>query len=186
MKRENVDIGIPQSTNNVVNEHNDKALESFPGQQFVLPFATKVQPIRRQGSSRGNAPIIIPELTYIYEQTGVPPLELQLKVGALVMVIRNVRHPELRNGKMCVFKRPFTRLSEVVEVDENGVGRNSHMLHRIDLQFNFSDMKVTRRQFSVQRTFGATVNKGQGQSLRNLAVDLTLNVFHRDSCMLRF
>ena len=74
----------------------------------------------------------------------MPPHKLQLKVGAPVMVIRNMRHPDLLNGKVFVVKRHPTRLLEVVEMDENGAGRSSHMLHRIDFQFEFSDMKVTR------------------------------------------
>ena len=168
---------VMASTNNLVNEHNEKALESFPGQQFELLSATKVQPIRRQGSSGRSAPIITPELTYSYAPTGVPPHKIQLKVGAPVMVIRNVRHPDLLNGKMFVVKRHITRLLEVVEVDENGAGRSSHMLHRIDFQFAFSDMKVTRRQFPVRLAFSATVHKGQGQTLGKLFVDLRSNFF---------
>ena len=53
---------VMASTNNLVNEHNEKALECFPGQQFELLSATKVQLIRPQGSW-GSAAIITPELT---------------------------------------------------------------------------------------------------------------------------
>ena len=99
-------------------------------------------------------------------------INFNLQVGASVMVFRNLRHPELLNGKMFVVKRHTTRHLEVVGVDENGAGRSSHTLHRIDFHFEFSDMKVTRRQFPVRLAFSSTVNKEQGQTLRKLVVDL--------------
>ena len=141
---------------------------------------TKFQPVRRQGSSASSSPIITPELTYSYAPRGVPPHKLQLKVVAPVMVIRNVRRPDLLNCNMFVVKRHTTRLLEVVEVDENGARRSSHMLHRIDFQFSFSDMKATRRQFPVRLPWSATEHNGQGQSLVKLVFHIRSNFLSRE------
>ena len=58
------------SPNTLKNEHNAKPLPRFHGQQFELLSATKVQPIRQQGSSGSSDPIIIPEVTYSYGPKG--------------------------------------------------------------------------------------------------------------------
>ena len=92
----------------------------------------------------------------------MPPHKLRLKLAAHVMVIQNVRHPDVLIGKMSVVKRHNTRCFEVVEVDEDCAGRGSYMLHRINFKFGFSDMTVTRRQFLVLLAFSATVHEGQG------------------------
>ena len=50
-------------------------------------------------------------------------------------------------------------------------------MHRIDFQFEFSDIKVLRRQFPIRLAFSATVHKAQGTTLFKLVVDLRTNFF---------
>ena len=118
-----------------------------------------------------------PELTYNFPPTGVPPHNLILKIGIPVMVIRNVLHPHLCNGKMYVVKK-FSRRVIVLSTNlEDHSDAKRFLLHRIDFQFDFADLKVARRQFPVRLAFAATVHKGQGKTLEKLVINLRSNFF---------
>ena len=149
----------------------------FPGTELTFRSSTRIEKIRNSQSTQEHpAEIISPELTYNYAPTGVPPHLLKLKIGVPVMVIRNVLHPHLVNGKMFVVKK-FTRKVLVITTRLDDGTALTEMLHRIDFQFDFSDFKVTRRQFPVRLAFSATVHKAQGQTLQKLLVDLRCNFF---------
>ena len=118
-----------------------------------------------------------PELTYNFAPTEVPPHNLILKIGVLVMIIRDVLHPNLVNGKMYVVKKFSRRVLVLSTHLEDHPDAQTFLLHRIDFQFDFADLKVTRRQFPVRLAFFATVQKGQGKTLDNLLIDLRSNFF---------
>ena len=166
------------STNACVDEHNENALRMFPGEKFISRSATRIEKVRHVSlDDEHPSEVIVPEMTYNYAPTGVPPHMLQLKIGVPVMVIRNVLHPYLVNGAIFVVKKITRRVLHVAELGRDGDVVDTHMLHRIDFQFEFSDVKVTRRQFPVRLAFAATVHKGKGQTLRQVVVDLRSNFF---------
>lgn len=45
--------------------------------------------------------------------------------------------------------------------------KQSFLLHRIHFVFEFADVKIKRRKFSIIVPFAATVHKAQGQTLKN-------------------
>ena len=61
--------------------------------------------IRPRNRSEAIAELISPEMTYIFAQPGVTRHILELKVPVPVMIIRNVLHPHLVNGKTYTVKR---------------------------------------------------------------------------------
>ena len=163
-------------TNSLVDEHNYKALDMFPGDSFSLSSATRLEKTRRTNNTESDG-ILLPEMTYNYCPTGVPPHNLILKKGVPVMVIRNVLHPHLVNGKIFIVTGHSRRCLFVKQIDSDGRTISRHALHRIDFQFTFSDVKVTRRQFPVRLAFAATVHKAQGQTLKKVVVDFRTNFF---------
>ena len=157
----------------LVNEHNQRVLDAFSGSERVFRSATKIESIRGDDadSEGGMQEMMSPELTYNFAPTGVPPHNLILKIGVPVMVIRNVLHPHLCNGKMYVVKKFSRRVIVLSTHLEDHPDAQTFLLHRIDFQFDFADLKVTRRQFPVRLAFAATMHKGQGKTLDKLVID---------------
>ena len=147
-------------TNSLVNEHNERALDMFPGRLLNFRSSTSIELVRPQPPQAQQAhqqqqqlavtpsptiEPIDPELTYTYTPTGIPPPILELKIGVPVIVIQNVLHPHLVNGAMFVlksFKRNFLCISTV---PTDNPPSQTFLIHRIDFQFDFRDFKVTRR-----------------------------------------
>ncbi|XP_053213304.1 uncharacterized protein LOC128396721 [Panonychus citri] len=111
--------------------------------------------------------------------SGLPPHKLELKNGAIVMLLRNLNLDNgLTNG---------TRLS-VVEMYERSLkcriltGTNSGnivFLPKIDLIPSDTRLPFSfkRKQFPVKLAFAVTINKAQGQSLSKVGIYLPSPVF---------
>lgn len=110
---------------------------------------------------------------------GLPPHDLQLKKGAIVILIRNM---DIRNG-LC----NGTRL-KVMDVGKfvltvrviTGISRGKIiMLPRIELQPSEGEVPFTfiRRQYPVRLGYAITINRGQGQSYNAVGVFLSIPVF---------
>lgn len=103
--------------------------------------------------------MIQPDFIYNYTLTGSPPHKLELKKGVLVMVIRNILCPHLLNGE-CFIVVSISRITiRVADIDDDGNTKVTFLLHRINFQFEFSDVIVIRRPFSVRPAFVVTVHK---------------------------
>lgn len=111
--------------------------------------------------------------------SSMPPHKLILKVGTIIMLLRNIRPKEgLSNG---------TRL-QVTALSINGIEARIisekcrgqvHFLFRMDLTSNDSSLPCTmlRRQFPIIPAYAITINKSQGQTLEHVGVYLTRPVF---------
>ncbi|KAI0560144.1 ATP-dependent DNA helicase RRM3 [Gracilaria domingensis] len=176
MKEVRPDRLIVAPTNQLVDEHNQAALRIFPGRKYHLPSATTMEPMRSPDGDRIQT-VLGPEVTYNYAPTGVPPHNLFLKVGVPVMVIRNVLHPHLVNGKMFVVTGVSRRCVGIAEMNSDGQLTQNHVLHRIDFKFEYIGIEVRRRQFPIRLAFAATVHKSQGQTLRKMVIDFRANFF---------
>ena len=81
------------------------------------------------------------------------------------------------------------RLSPTSLLFHNIKGRfelKNFVLHRIDFQFEFSDIKVLRRQFPVRRAFSTTVHKAQAPHCSNWLSNCAQTSLRLDSSTLRF
>ncbi|KAF0710319.1 ATP-dependent DNA helicase PIF1-like [Aphis craccivora] len=101
---------------------------------------------------------------------GTPPHNLQVKVGSIIIMLRNLNPPKLCNG---------ARLNNVIQstIIKGNFKGEEVLIPRIpiiptDLPFQFK-----RIQFPVRLAFAMTINKSQGQSLEVCGINLEFPCF---------
>ena len=110
------------------------------------------------------------------ELPGLPPHNLQLKVGSVVIMLRNINQPRLCNGTRLAVKRLMNNVIEATIIKGKYKGEDV-LIPRIpmiptDLPFDFK-----RLQFPVRLAFAMTINKSQGQSLEVCGINLEFPCF---------
>ena len=111
--------------------------------------------------------------------SGLPPSRLNLKVGALIILLRNL-YPA--SGECNGTRMIITRLGRRC-IEARILGGEFHgqlrLIPRIKLTTTESDMPyiLSRRQYPICLCFAMTVNKSQGQSLKTMGVDLRTSAF---------
>ena len=105
------------------------------------------------------------------EPPNVPPHILKLRVGAAIMLLRNLDAPKLVNGTRLVVKKLHRYIIEATILYGTAKGEDV-FIPRIpiipsDLPFNFK-----RLQFPVRPCSAMSINKAQGQSLRVAGLQL--------------
>ena len=113
------------------------------------------------------------------ELNGFPAHKLELKIGAPIMVMRNIDPLNgVCNGTKGIVTRLMPHLIEMETIDVDGKSKMV-LIHRISLQPNDSQIpiKFWRRQFPVALCFATTINKSQGQTLQKVGLFLPQPVF---------
>ena len=113
------------------------------------------------------------------EYPGLPTHKLCLKVGAPVMMLRNLNQRNgLCNGTRMVVSRLGHRVLEAQIMTGTHVGEGV-LIPRIQLSPDDSLHPFTfrRRQFPIRLCYAMTINKSQGQSLKQVALYLRRPVF---------
>ncbi|XP_076059355.1 ATP-dependent DNA helicase Pif1-like [Oratosquilla oratoria] len=93
----------------------------------------------------------------------LPPHELKLKIGSVIMVIRNICPPKLCNGTRVM----VTNLQKNIIVGKilGGAYKGEQvLLPRVPLESTDTPVNFKRKQFPVKLNYAMTINKSQGQT----------------------
>lgn len=120
--------------------------------------------------------------------SGIPPHALTLKVGAVILLLRNI-DPEkgLSNGtRLIVIElKDSAIVAEIISESHRG---SIVFIFRMDLvtEDSMIPVKMRRQQFPVIPAFAMTVNKAQGQSIEILGIYLNDVVFSHGQLYVAF
>ena len=110
---------------------------------------------------------------------GLPPVTLELKVGAPVMLLQNM-HPqvELCNGT-CMIITHLHHLCIEASILSGQFAGQRHILYRINLIMQEGDYPwiIIRKQFPVCLCFAIIINKSQEQSLSVVGLNVCCQYF---------
>ncbi|GJZ08098.1 DNA helicase [Tanacetum coccineum] len=156
---------------------NSNILLTVEGTITIYKSSDEAIPI---GNDRGKVELLYPrEYLNTLQLSGFPPHKLELKVGAPIMLLRNVNlHGGLCNGTRMIIKKLWSKLIEAQVITGNRVGEKVY-IPRIILTTKEPNMSFTfrRKQFPVKLCYAMTINKSQGQSLNKIGMYLPESVF---------
>ena len=161
--------------NDTVNDFNDVLLERMPGVEHRFEAINNVN----VAEDAATAEPFAVEYLQCLSLASIPPSCLKLKIGAPIILLRNLSPREgLCNGtRMRVLGISRTCLEVAILGGKfDGMIR---LLPRIKLTTTEEDLPfiLERTQFPVRLCFAMTVNKSQGQSLNRVGVDLRTPAF---------
>jgi hypothetical protein len=161
--------------NTDVNTVNADMLANMPGEAKSYKSANCI-PQRAESDYAGT---VTTEYLNALEFPGIPLHDTQLKVGAPVMLMRNL---DPSNGlcnqtRMLIVKMGRRVLeTKIITGDKRG---QVVLIPRIALDYDDKEPPFTLRRlrFPVKLAFALTINKSQGQSLESVGIDLSADVF---------
>jgi len=105
------------------------------------------------------------------ELHGLPPHNLQLKIGSAIIMLRNINQPRLCNGTRPAVKRLMNNVIKVTILNGKYKGEDV-LIPRIPLILNDMPFDFKRLQFPVRLAFAMSLNKSQEQSLSVCGISL--------------
>ena len=168
---------ILATRNITVDEINEKILEAMPGISLRLVSADSVE----ESDDDDEVFQLTPEYLQTITPNGFPPARLTLKVGCIVMLLRNLNPTVgLCNGtRLMILEIGSYVLKVLVLKNISDAAEHIEFIPRITLltlegEYPFI---LRRTQFPVKLSFAMTINKSQGQSLENVGIDLRHSAF---------
>nr|VDD13456.1 unnamed protein product [Brassica oleracea] len=113
------------------------------------------------------------------EFSGLPSHKLTLKVGAPVMLLRNINQKKgLCNGTRMILTHVGDRMLKAEIITGSHIGKEV-LIPRIVLLYDETKLPFTlrRRQFPIRLCYAMTINKCQSQSLKEVILYLPKPVF---------
>lgn len=110
---------------------------------------------------------------------GTSPQNLQLKVGSIIIMLRNLNPPKLCNGSRLSVKKLMKNVIQSTIIKGNFKGEEV-LIPRIPIiptDLSFHSFQFKRIQFLVRLAFAMTINKSQGQSLEVGGINLEFSCF---------
>ena len=160
---------IAAPRNDAVSQINDTMLRLIPETKKVyLAIDTTIEP-----DDALNYPT---EVLNSLNPSGLPAYTLALKVGAPIMLLRNIDAPKLCNGTKLTVTRLCPNFIEATICTGQYAGE-SVFIPRIPLIPSDSTVPFKRLQFPVRLSFAMTINKSQGQTLKTVGLSLQTKCF---------
>jgi ATP-dependent DNA helicase PIF1 len=160
-------ILAPKNTN--VDLLNDEALSRMYGVEICL---LSVDSVEDSNDTTNRADLFPVEFLNFLTIAGMPPHKLRLKIGIPVILLKNL-NPALGlcNGTRLQVQHITQRLLTVKIPNGSNEGDITH-IPRIDLIESSGDLPfhLKRRQFPIKVAFAMTINKAQGQSLKQVGI----------------
>ncbi|KAH7705440.1 ATP-dependent helicase RRM3-like protein [Aphelenchoides avenae] len=155
--------------------YNDDITKRMSGELSVFTSINRMSPYATDAFSQD----VTTETMDAYDPPELPPHELKLKVGSIIILLRNLDvKRSLCNGTRLLVTRLGTRLIEAVHVMDV-LQMKKVWIPRIALESNGDRLpfKFMRTQFPVKAAFALTINKSQGQTFQRVGLDLATPVF---------
>jgi ATP-dependent DNA helicase PIF1 len=169
------------------NEHalviNEQVLQRLPGKEKVYTSVDDVE--CEDGDDVTNYPT---EFLNSFTPPGMPPHKLNLKINAIVMLLRNFDvNQGLCNGVRLIVRRLQNHTIDC-EVATGSNKGNRVLIQRITLTTSdpFFPFKLRRHQFPIRLSFAMTINKSQGQTFDRLRLLLPQPVFSHGQLYVAF
>ncbi len=162
---------------------NEQVLQRLPGMEKVYTSVDEVE--CEDGEDVSNYPT---EFLNSLTPSGMPPHKLNLKIGAIVMLLRNLDvHRGLCNGTRLIVRHLHNHTIDC-EVATGSNKGNRALIPRISLipSDTFLPFKLRRHQFPIRLSFAMTINKSQGQTFNRLGLLLPQPVFSHGQLYVAF
>lgn len=155
--------------NDVVSSINNNLLAKLPGETTdYMSIDTVVE--------QDDAVHYPVEFLNSLEPSGFPPHKLSLKVGAPIMLLRNLDAPKLCNGTRLKVKQLLPHVIEATIITGQFRGEDV-FIPRIPLIPTDTTCPFKRLQFPIKLSFAMTINKSQGQTLKLVGLHLITPCF---------
>ncbi|CAL9013876.1 unnamed protein product, partial [Prunus brigantina] len=168
---------IVTARNSLVTEINNYAIDLLPGEKHVYLSSDS---LCSSSTNLENLCMMYPtEFLNQLEFNGLPEHSLTLKIGMPIMLLRNLNQSSgLCNGTRLVVTQMVDRVIEAKILTGSHIGHKV-FIPRIILSAteNKWPFIFKRRQFSIRPCYAMTINKSQGQSLKQVGLYLPQPVF---------
>ena len=174
---------ILSPTNQHTLKLNDQVIQKLPGESKTFLSADKAH-----NGSDDAADIYPTEFLNSLTPSGMPPHNLTLKKGGIIMLLRNLCVGKgLCNGTRLVIKHLHNHVIDAEILSGSNAGYRtlipSIKLAPSDAQLPFT---LERRQFPIRLAYSMTINKAQGQTFDKVGIFLPSPVFSHGQLYVAF